>query len=548
MSSPSSSSHNDHNDNSQPLEKRAVVSSFIFRFQDGKPLVALFKRSDKVRTYRDHLAPISGSITSEDHDPLATAWRELTEETELNQSNLTHWRTGKPFTFSDQSAGREWTVHPFAFLLKGKQAEESTDDAEPSFKIDWEHTSWEWHSPSSILNEELSPTVPRLKDSFRRIWFEGELRSARAAKTLATGLERLRNDHESGSQELTTIALMILRDFIVQTQDGMDAQWWETVRMAAWHIIKNGRESMGAATMNALVSVLAEVEDVLKDENHKTAEQKWERILSVLDFHLASRKSRATQVKDAFTHYIRYHFLHHGEPRDKLTILTVSASSTIRDSILDAYESLDIHLLELRVLESRPLFEGASIASSLVCNFKSRFKDTPNKNLHVKVYTDASAALAAADVDILLLGADRISATKGVSNKTGSLPAVLCTKHVSPEAQIVVLSDLEKINGSPSVIDDDKHEDNDPVEIMSTWRSDGVKGVGVLEEGMQAAAATTSEEGHSATVSVENIYFEWVPLYMVDAFVSEEGVMDEGRIREKSEQLGKTVDLFFLDL
>ncbi|PYH49130.1 translation initiation factor eIF-2B subunit family protein [Aspergillus saccharolyticus JOP 1030-1] len=551
MASSPPPSHQDHDHQSQPLEKRAIVSSFIFNFQHGKPLIALFKRSDKVRTYREHLAPISGSITSEDRDSLTTAWREIAEETGLDQSSLTHWRTGKPFTFSDPSAGREWTVHPFAFLLKEKQSVDSPAEEQPPFKIDWEHTSWEWHSPSSILNEELSPIVPRLKDSFRRVWFEGELRSERAGKTLATGLERLRNDHESGSQELTTIALMLFRDFIVQTDDGVDDPlWWANVRMAAWHIIKNGRESMGAATMNALVSVLAEIDDILhgnKKNNHSSPEHTWERVLCVLDHHLASRKSRATQVKDAFTHYIRYHFLHHGEPRDKLTILTVSASSTIRDSILDAYASLDIHLLELRVLESRPLFEGASIASSIVCNFKSRFKDTPNKNLRVKVYTDASAAIAAAGVDILLLGADRISATRGVSNKTGSLPAALCTKHVSPDAQIVVLSDLEKINGSPSVIDDDQHEANSPLEIMTTWRSDGVKGVGVLEEGMKHPL---HEEGDqtSATVDVQNIYFEWVPLYMVDAFVSEEGVMDENRVREKSEQLGNTADKFFLDL
>jgi hypothetical protein len=36
------------------LEKRAVVSSLIFRFPRGQtnPDVALFKRSDKVRTYQ----------------------------------------------------------------------------------------------------------------------------------------------------------------------------------------------------------------------------------------------------------------------------------------------------------------------------------------------------------------------------------------------------------------------------------------------------------------------------------------------------------------
>jgi hypothetical protein len=39
----------------QGLERRSVVSSFIFHFttsSSDQPLVALFKRSDKVRTYK----------------------------------------------------------------------------------------------------------------------------------------------------------------------------------------------------------------------------------------------------------------------------------------------------------------------------------------------------------------------------------------------------------------------------------------------------------------------------------------------------------------
>ncbi|PWY89629.1 nagb/rpia/CoA transferase-like protein [Aspergillus sclerotioniger CBS 115572] len=520
------------------LEKRSVVSSFIFNFPKGpceKPVVALFKRSEKVRTYSHHLAPISGSVSRSDSSELEAAWRELSEETSLDNSSLTLWRTGKPFTFEDPSVNREWTVHPFAFKLKDPSEGGSGESA---IKIDWEHEGWGWYDPYSVLKDEKLETVPRLQDSLRRVWFEGDL-SERAGKALSLGLERIRNDHESGAQELTAIALMAFRDFIIFTENGINSkEWWNTARMAAWHIIKNGRESMGAATMNALLSVLDEMEDILKDEE-TSSEHKWERVLSMLDHHLTSRKSRAMQVKDAFANYLRFRFLHHGETLDKLTILTVSASSTIRDSILDAYASLDIRKLELRILESRPLFEGTSIGSSLLSNYKSRFIDTPGKDLKVKIYTDASAALAAADVDLLLLGADRISPTKGVSNKTGSLPAVLCTKHVSPNAQIAVLSDLEKINCASSMIDDDRYEDNDPMEVISAWRNDGVNAARVLEDSMKE---------DTSTVEVKNTYFEWVPLYFVDAFVSEEGVMDESRIREKSKELGETMKRFFDDL
>lgn len=33
-------------------KQRSVVSSFIMKYKDGKPRVALFQRSDKVSTYR----------------------------------------------------------------------------------------------------------------------------------------------------------------------------------------------------------------------------------------------------------------------------------------------------------------------------------------------------------------------------------------------------------------------------------------------------------------------------------------------------------------
>ncbi|KAE8316089.1 hypothetical protein BDV41DRAFT_529084 [Aspergillus transmontanensis] len=525
---------------SHSMTKRAVVSSFIFRFPPGqptKPSVALFKRSEKVRTYRHHLAPISGSIDPDDPDPLAAAWRELCEETSLTSSDLSFWRTGKPFTFSDPSIGREWTVHPFAFRLKdpaeGGQGEEA-------IRTDWEHEGWQWYDPRTVLEDESLNTVPRLQDSLKRVWFEG-ITNERAGRALATGLERLRADHESGAHELTAIALTVFRDFIVYTHNHLDDEWWEMIRMAAWHLIKNGRESMGAATQNAILSVLAEIEEIM--EQKTGPEQKWDRILALIDFHLRNRADTAQQVKQSFISYLQSHFSSGGTQKDRLTMLTISSSSTIRDSILEAYDALGIKTLELRVLESRPLFEGASLASSILSTFKSQAK-SPDKHLHITMYTDASAALAAKDADIVLLGADRISATRGVSNKTGSLPLVLSAKHVTPDVRVVVLSDIEKVNGSAGVIDDELTEGNDPFEVSSAWRSDGVKGIQVLEKGVKG----NKSEQENSSVTVENTYFEWVPLDMVDAFICEEGVLEKDSIQEKSRKLGERVDRYFGNL
>ncbi|KAF7119068.1 hypothetical protein CNMCM5793_008711 [Aspergillus hiratsukae] len=522
-------------------QKRAVVSSLIFTFPDGessKPKVALFRRSDKVRTYPHHLAPISGNIDPTDKNPLTAAWRELHEETTLTSANLTLWRVGKPFTFSDATVNREWTVHPFAFKLKpasqGGQGEEA-------IRTDWEHESWEWHDPDSVVDDEAFGGVPRLRETLRRVFPECEM-DERAGEALASGLKRLREDHKSGAHELTTIALTAFREVLAQMQDSIDKTWWWRVRMAGWHLVKNGRESMGAATLNALLSVLVALDEIL---NHPTTDNKEKRdpILSAIDSHLANRQANTARPKDAFTSYIQSTFLTNDPKPDKITMLTLSASSTTRDSILHAFASADIPTLELRILESRPLFEGATLASSIYSRFHSEFP-SPNKKLDIRIYTDAAAALAAQNVDIVLLGADRICATKGVSNKTGSLPVVLSAKHVAPNAKILVLSELEKVIGADGILED-KVEDNDPEEVFSAWRNERVDGAQVLEDSL---TSSKTDRDNSATIQVKNIYFEWVPLTLVDAFVSDEGVLDQTSINNKSQQLGKLASKYFHDL
>ncbi|KAL4925994.1 translation initiation factor eIF-2B subunit family protein [Aspergillus undulatus] len=540
--------------NSKGLEQRSVVSSFIFHFpnelsQSDNPLVALFKRSQKVNTYKHLLAPISGTISRTDPNALSAAWRELFEETGLDSNKLTFSRAGQPYTFTDESVHREWTIHPFAFQLKGTAIGSRRDSA---ISIDWEHEGWEWFDPSHVLRDDgfEEKGVPHLRESLRRLWLEGEVGvNEKAGRVFRAGLERLKGDRESGSHELTGIALGVFREFLVQMRPAMEEQnrggtWWEVIQMAAWHIVKNGRESMGAATLNALLAILEEMEEVWRLDSN--ADWKLERMLTIIDHHLKGRTSRAGLLKETFASYVRENFLSttNGQKRDKLTILTLSASSTIRDSIVESFASLDINTLELRVLESRPLFEGMSIASSILSNFKAQCKNTPikNKKLHVNIYTDASSAIAAANVDIVLLGADRISRSKGVSNKTGSLPVVLSAKHVAPNAKIVVLSELEKVNGENGLIDDEKHEDNDPHEILKSWHNDGVKGIKVIEE---AFASTVRKESCNYELGVRNVYFEWIPLALVDAFVSGEGVLSDARILEKARQQEELARRYF---
>lgn len=479
-----------------------------------------------------HLAPISGSI-DQNEASVTAAWREIQEETSLTSRDIELWRRGKPYTFSDESVGRQWTIYPFAFRLKGP---DDGGRGEEAIKIDWEHERWEWYDPADVKDDEQFGGVPRLAESLHRVWFEAQM-SPEASQALRSGLEELKNDHQSGSHELTTIALKGFRDVLVYLRS--DANWWETARIAAWHLWKNGRESMGAATLNAFMGVLADME--IMAGKGLDGESRWDRVLTVVDHHLENRRAMSKHIKDSFASYLKTNFLAstQGQSPSTLTLLTLSASSTIRDSILDAFAELPISHLDLRILESRPLFEGASMASSLISEFQSKFLSS-DRHMNLTVYTDASSALAATDVDFVLLGADRICSSGWISNKTGSLPAVLSARHVSPSAKVLIFSELEKV-AEPGVEDGHQTEDNDPTEVITSWLENDVKGTKVLEEGLRGAGSGNG----NCIVGVKNIYFEWVPSDLIDAYISEEGTLDVKAIQQKAQEVKEKAEGYF---
>ncbi|KAI2725934.1 hypothetical protein CBS147332_2821 [Penicillium roqueforti] len=515
------------------LKPRSVVSSFICS-NAGEPKIAIFRRSDKVSTYQHHLAPISGSIESPE-SPLAAAWRELREETTLTSRDMELWRQGKAFTFSDPSVGRQWTIFPFLYRLKDCS---EGGRGEAGLQIDWEHEGWQWYSPDAIQDDDKFGGVPHLKESFRRVWFEVDMNDG-ASKALITGLKQLKADHQSGSHELTSIALRAYRDVIAQMHEDIDTQWWENARMAAWHLWKNGRESMGAATLNAFLGLLADLEVIIHENLDSTVKR--ERLLALIDQHLDKRKEMPMRIKHSFATYLESKFLSttRSRPTPSLVILTLSSSSTIRDSIIEAFASLPIPNLDLRILESRPLCEGVNMASSILSAFKTRFPSSSDRHLKLTVYTDASAALASKDVDFILLGADRISDSGSVSNKTGSLPAVLSAKHVCPAAKVLVLSELEKV-AEPDAESNRSQEENDPKELVGCWVEYGIKGLNAIAEGIDADRDNTNY-----TVEVKNIYFEWVPAELIEAYICEEGTLDATAIQEKAQQVKQKADRYF---
>ena len=434
---------------------------------------------------------------------------------------------------------------------------------EPGIHIDWEHESWQWHDPREIIDGTLLG-VPRLQDTLKRVYFETDL-PVPAGKVLAISLHRMQDDRESGSRQLTTIALESFRDFISNMPTTMDEQWWRMVRLGAWHLSKNGRESMGASILNALLAVLRELGDFIQEQQQvqqelqprkRQPEEEKDlhyRVLTIVDRHIGNRYTMTARIRDYLSGYLRSHCFAKGDEKRAVRVLTVSSSSTIKDTILEAFAELDAQTLDLRILESRPLYEGVTLASSVVSQFKYRFgSPSDERRLEVSVYTDASAVTAAQHADVLLIGADRVSAEGGVCNKIGSLSAVLGAKYTWPNLQIVVVTESDKI--SPAYHGADmsnkmaSNEENDPREVTAGWNAAHVKNLEELNNyliGTGHSIHYHDEFEARIKFQVRNVYFEWVPLRLIDAIICEDGVLDTGTIAERSTSTSECADLFF---
>ncbi|OAP62656.1 hypothetical protein AYL99_01883 [Fonsecaea erecta] len=569
------------------LERRTVVSVLLFPHQPyaTKPSrVLLFRRSDKVSTYRRKLAPIAGSVETFDKSPLQAAWRELKEETSFGPGQIELWRRGAGFEFTDQKAvvtgegehrvkGRIWTVWPFAFRLTKETADYDDDVEKLGLQMNFEHLGCQWQSVDDILSGKiLDDCVPRLEVTLGQVWVDPD-------SVLYQGLEELRLDHSHGARELATMAVKSLIRIVEhdqQTKQQIDAAaWWKGFQRQAFHLAFNGRPSMAAAISNAVAAALKEakthIESSQPSPSPPPSQQDYlEKVKQSLEVSVAKRAELSQRVSYQFSKFLQERFRSNtqkhadeGKTNWRIKILTLSSSSTIKAAILHALDADETLSIELRILESRPLNEGVSFAQALTDEAqRRRRRETPgatattttgllpfDNRLRILLASDASVGVLSRDndhdndgedaVDLVVLGADRISGVTGaVSNKTGSLAAALVAKAVTRgRAVVVCVSESEKIAVAPGMAEEDHaEEDNDPAELTASWD--------LRPQGPE------HEQGRSALwkkmVTVRNVYFEWVPATHIDYYVCEDGTLSSTQeIRERSQRIRDVMDEVF---
>ena len=419
----------------------------------------------------------------------------------------------------DEELKTEWTIFPFAFLLR------DGGRGRDGIVIDWEHTTYAFVPPEDVDKHD---TVPHLSISLERVL---------VAKTVAEGLKKIKNDHDSGARMLAGKAVEVIRNAVrdgdvrgirsvserkEQGKESMRA-WWRGLRMIGWHL-KMVRESMGAAITVAVCGSLRVVEQELSiwgslEEVRKGA-------LERLEDDLEHRLRNSERIGWQFGSWLN-------EPNrgeNPTTILTLSSSSTIRACLVAAISGYPHCRIRLKIMESRPLFEGVAFVQSLLMELGDR---GVGDRVEVEIASDASVGCLAKDADMVLLGADRISEDGDVSNKIGSLAAVLCAKELSKDVKIVVVSELDKIAGHGKM-ENHKVEDNDISELTKHWPS--------------ASALKVTSDQWKSTVKVKNVYFEWVPARYIDSYVSEIGVLNLEGIRSQSMHVTKMEEEMFGDL
>ncbi|CAG8737265.1 15313_t:CDS:2 [Gigaspora margarita] len=464
------------------MKQRKVVTSFLtFSESADDPTgqgnrVLLLKRSNKVNTYKQHWAGISGGMEINDNSPLERALIEIQEETTLSSSDIKLIRIGKPLNIRDENNSIIWKVYPFLFHIKS--------DNIPKIKIDWEHETFKWVNPKELSSYN---TVPNLLETFYRVYLPNNLH---------LGLIDMFTDRSSGAQQLVNKALDIFSETIENKSCHEYSQCSKDLYInylnIGWHLCEI-RPNMKASTLYAIISIMQQCKKSL-DQN-LSMDSFDNQVLNIIKTMKILSNDSEQKINTNFITALFPKFVN-----QSLHIMTMSYSSTIFSVLINfiknynqkALKNLECSkTLTITILEFRPLNEGAILGQKLLSMLPQQ-----DENIIIQIITDSSCNFFMPTVTHVLLGADRILGHNGtVINKIGSVPLALAAKHHGKPLYIV--SRTDKILGE---YDNEKIEENDSSEVTKIYGDQWKDNKNLL---------------------VRNVYFEKLESDLITGYVTE---------------------------
>jgi len=334
---------------------------------------------------------------------------------------------------------------------------------------------------------------------------------------LDNAVHDLRKDTTSSAHHLADAALTRLGHFaqMAATIAITRVEFW-TLMVRAAKKLSAARPSMSAAVTACLLRALDRIVDRWTEEQVDHPEETTalaDITVEVIGDIFKERQETVTRLAETFTLWLKKHC------GANVRIITLSNSSTIRSALLHALAALPDVTFRLTMAASQLRCEGADFAAQLYAAVSD------HNRLHITITPDRAVGEAIKDVDLVLLGADRITSTGDVCNKMGSIPAAICANIRRKKTSVVVLSDADKIAAPASK----KGPPEQHPAHRLRWAS---------------ASDTTDHSEGKENVEVFGECFECVSAKLVDVYVTELGVLDVdcvGRLANEVKDLKESI-------
>jgi ribose 1,5-bisphosphate isomerase len=429
--------------------------------EDHQSRFLLLRRTPFRGDYPSIWSAISGRV---EHNltPRDQARKEILEETGLEAEMLFE---AEPFLLTDPQL-RSFRVHPFRYRC--------LQEKDPALNI--ENVEFRW--VSELPEEE---TVPALGESLRRAM--GGTRQW-LSTTTREALLRWKDDQSNGAIDLAIQGAKLLAS-CVREYPGEELE-------ALVCMIRGLAIKMQEAhpDMAIIPKVFGYVLRGLREGGVEGASRAAQEIEDKL---FDARTDASKKAADLF-----YQLLHQQSRLHKWVSscwLTLSSSSTVQlafEVLHQKLQELSFGAPTMRVLESRPLGEGISLAKRL-----------KEKNCEVSLYPDATMLHALNDCQGVLLGADAVFSDGSVRNKIGS----------------ALLASVAKQRGIPVYV------------IAETWKVTA-ENSGQYKMLSGDTAIPEGQGGLSAWVPL----FDVVPTQDITAIITEDGPLDSKRLEKLSER------------